>query len=1006
MGREESWDDKAPVDARADGMHAGSGNLRGQRGAKGDARAGVGRRCKVTAPARPATASILFAAFACAAVVAVAAVTMAVVTPAASDTAAIYTTDDVAAGIAGVNTAHADTAAYVDSVRFIQYLDENTALEEVRSGNLDMYYFRISSDRLETHQSRENLGVYESTGGSYSILANPAVSGISFNPLQNREVRFALNYLVDRSLIVNELMGGYGMPIISHYGPSDPEYLTVIEQLAAFDFGYNPALAERAISGRLSEMGADRTDGTWEMDGEPVTLTVFIRSDDPVRKAIGEILVSELERIGFAVKKEFGDLNKAFVVVYGSNPADLEWHLYTEGWARSAFVRYDSTGLAQMYSPWFSNMPGFNDPTYWNYENGKMDNLTQRIYTGSFAGKDERAELIRGAVTEGVSESVRIFLASKTDQYVTHESVSGVVNDFGAGLPSRFTPINARIPSPGGDDGGELRIGVKQIYQGSWNPVMGFRDAYSNQIGTLLSDPATFKHPYTGKTIPVRADWNVTTAGPDGVLEVADDAVVWNPESREWQRVEAGSNATSMVTFRYALGNWHHGPPMDMLDIVHSFYFAAEWGAQTGPDDATFDTEFTSIVAPRVETIKGIRPVSHDTIEVYADYWHFDEGEIAQWAAPAVTMPWEMMAAMEGVVTDGKASFSRSGAASKGTGWLSVILPNDAELIRGHLESMRDAGHVPAALARGAVTGAPAGAQDGDHTGRYEASISWIDRTGHAMVGNGPFYLDAYSPESRSIRIVAFDDDAYPFERGSWSGFERAAFPTINGVNLAGVVIRGEEMTAEVAASNADAILYFLASGSGDVIASGTIPVADGREALPAPSSPSSPSSPSPVTTITIAADDTARLDEGGNTIRIFALSEAVLRPDAYETGFLAVTSRAAVGGGSTDADGALVPASPGGGWTSKGAEGTGPPAGLASEAQQQWWRGWQQQQQQAETTDYTAWLLPALLLAAAGLAVLGAAVRSKRKSTPGRKRRSHAPAEGGASATGSSAGQ
>ena len=42
--------------------------------------------------------------------------------------------------------AFAEKGTFVDQIQFIQYLDENTALEEVRNGNLDMYYFRISSD--------------------------------------------------------------------------------------------------------------------------------------------------------------------------------------------------------------------------------------------------------------------------------------------------------------------------------------------------------------------------------------------------------------------------------------------------------------------------------------------------------------------------------------------------------------------------------------------------------------------------------------------------------------------------------------------------------------------------------------------------------------------------------------------------------------------------------------------------------------------------------------------
>jgi peptide/nickel transport system substrate-binding protein len=74
------------------------------------------------------------------------------------------------------NESFAEKNTFVDSIKFIQYLDENTALEEVRNGNLDMYYYRISSDRLEDNQAREGLKVFDSTGGSYSLLVNPSES--------------------------------------------------------------------------------------------------------------------------------------------------------------------------------------------------------------------------------------------------------------------------------------------------------------------------------------------------------------------------------------------------------------------------------------------------------------------------------------------------------------------------------------------------------------------------------------------------------------------------------------------------------------------------------------------------------------------------------------------------------------------------------------------------------------------------------------------------------------
>jgi len=433
----------------------------------------------------------------------------------------------------------AEKNTFFDSVKFIQYLDENTALEEIRNGNLDMYYFTISPDRLENDQNRNGLQVFDSTGGSYSILINPAESQ-KFNPFSSKDTRFALNYLVDRKLIVNELMGGYGSPIISYYSPSDPEYLTVIEQLEAYNFRYNPTLANEIISKNLNEKGVNKINEKWQINGTPIEITIFIRSDDPVRKSIGEILSVELERIGFTVKKEFGDLNKAFVVVYGSNPSDVKWNLYTEGWGRSAFVKYDSVGLGQMYSPWFSNMPGFNDPSYWNYENERLDSLTQKIYTGDFETSEERTKLIQDAVSEGINESVRIFLASKIDQYVVNEKTSGIVNDFGAGVPSRFTPINAK----NGNE--ELVVGVKQIYQGAWNPVMGLTDSYSRHIWGIISDPATFKHPFTGETFPIRATWEVENEGPNYKINIPQEAMMWNPIIQKWENA-AGSEMIPQI---------------------------------------------------------------------------------------------------------------------------------------------------------------------------------------------------------------------------------------------------------------------------------------------------------------------------------------------------------------------------------------------------------------------------------------------------------------------------
>lgn len=754
----------------------------------------------------------------------------------------------------------AEQGTFVDKVQFIQYLEESTALEEVKKGNLDIYYSRIPIELIQEQESLRNLQVFYTTGGSYSVLVNPAV-GEKFNPFSFQQIRFALNYMIDRKLIVDELMGGNGVIMTSNYGPFDPDYLLIVDELEKFHFRYNPELANDMITKTLVENGAKKIDGKWSYDGEPVEITIFIRNDDPVRKSIGEVISAELEKIGFAVKKDFGDLNKAFVVVYGSDPAELKWSMYTEGYAgRSAFVKYDPLGLAQMYAPWFSNMPGFNNPTYWNYENKKIDDLTQKIYSGNFTSSEQRAELIRAATKEGMSDSVRIFLASKVDPFVANKKVGGIINDFGGGITTRFTPINART------DDGELKIGVKQIYQGAWNPIAGLGDAYSKNIWDTLYDPGIFKNPYSGENFAVREDWKVETAGPSGVLDVPVDTINWNSDLQKWMTVEPNTKAVSKITFDLMLGNWHHGQKMDLNDVLYSAYFTQEWGSQSKENDKTFDPDFSPSASQVAQTLVGIRPINEHTIEVYVNYWHFDESEIAGWSGMWVAMPWEIMYAMEQAVLDGEASFSRTDSQAKSLNWLSLIIPRDATVIRQNLEDFLTSKKNPVALSM-------LENQQQYYDSRYLSAINWIKERNHAVISNGPFYLESYSPDARTITIRAFDDVTYPFVAGHWSEFEHVSLPKIIKIDMPDEIVKGKTVEIPIQTTDASQIHYFINDAAGDQVDSGILLIQDDR------------------TRIILSDQITSNLGLGGNDLKMYAISDSVLRPDIYTTSFLAVES-------------------------------------------------------------------------------------------------------------------
>ncbi|HEX7180047.1 MAG TPA: ABC transporter substrate-binding protein, partial [Nitrososphaeraceae archaeon] len=143
--------------------------------------------------------------------------------------------------------------AYTDNIRFIQYLDGNTALRDIKAGNLDMYYFRIPLETVASISNDTNVKIYEKNAGSLAFLLNPATSKNPniLNPFQFEEIRFAVNYLINREFIVDEILNGYGSAQIDPFGISSPEYEALIPILESYNFKYNPNLAKDIIEKTL-----------------------------------------------------------------------------------------------------------------------------------------------------------------------------------------------------------------------------------------------------------------------------------------------------------------------------------------------------------------------------------------------------------------------------------------------------------------------------------------------------------------------------------------------------------------------------------------------------------------------------------------------------------------------------------------------------------------------------------------------------------------------------------
>ena len=760
--------------------------------------------------------------------------------------------------------------AYTDNLQFIQYLDGNIALHDIQAGNLDTYFFRIPLETVASISKDPNVKIYEKNAGSFGFLLNPAPSKNPniLNPFQFKEIRFAVNYLINREFVVDEILNGYGSVQIDPFGISSPEYEALIPVIESYNFKYNPSLAKGIIEKSLISHGATKLDGKWTYNGSPISIKLMIRSDDLPRKSMGEMLANELEKIGFTVQRDYGDLNKANLVVYGKDPQELSWQVYTEGFGgTSQFVRYNPSTAAQMYSPYFGSMPGRGNPSFWNYQNSTLDKITQSIEFSNFTSEEERNELLRQALTLGIQESVRLFVAQNIDPYAASSSIKGLINDFGAGISTSKSLINARSIK----NTSSINVGVKEVYQGAWNNVGGCNDIYCTNILSLVSDSPTSRNPYTGEVIPLRNEWtNITTMGPEKRLAVDNDAVTWNPSDQKWEDV--GKNTSkSKVTLHLVFSNWQNGQAMNKADLIYQLYFPYEWSSKINSTDQTYDPEFAQPAQVALKYLRGTKFLNNSTLVSFVDYWHFDKKEIADFASVWATSPWEVNAAIERLVKNGVFAYSRTEATVKNIEWLSLIIPSHAQAIKQELEKMKAEGFVPAPL-KGMVSVDEA-------LKRYDASIKWITEHNHAIIGNGPYEIKNYNPAGRVISLAAFRDSSYPFPKGYWSIYESPKLAKFEKVQYPKIVTRGLplKISGNVTIggnyiSNAT-LTYFIFDKDNHQVTQGTGKWIDDNGNF----------------LIAINGSSTKAMSIGPNNFQLFVKSNYALRPDIYSGIFISV---------------------------------------------------------------------------------------------------------------------
>ncbi|MBX3072105.1 MAG: hypothetical protein KF883_16485 [Thermomicrobiales bacterium] len=648
--------------------------------------------------------------------------------------------------------------AATDTITFTAFNVDQAPLN-IQNGDMDLYLFGLKTAGAQSLDGAEGVRLIDAPASTLSLILNPAPAPEgSFNPFSVREIRYAMQSLIDRDFIANDIYQGRALPMLTNISPLDYDQLTIFPIVGAGNIRYDPDLANQQIGEAMEANGATLENGQWTFNGSPVMIKIVTRVEDE-RREIGDLVRSVLESSGFQVQPIYQQFGPATLAVYASDPRTFQWHIYTEGWGRGAPVRYDDAGINQFAAPWLGNMPGWQEVGFWQYQNETLDEVGKRLYRGEFTSREDRDQLYMQMTATALEESVRVWLVTAMQSFPVSTAIEHLTEDLVSGPRNTFALRGAEIP---GSD--TIRVGNLWVWteRTTWNPIGGFGDVYSSDIYKNMVDPTIINHPFSGLPSPFRVDYTVETAGPDGTLPVPESAVMWDAAQDVWAPVASGTVAKSKVVFdytKYLQTTWQHGPAITMADVIYPI----AQGYEIAFDDAKvqIETAMGITARPLYETFQGY-VFGESTVEVYVDYWHFEEGYIASYASPSgVSTPWEVLAAMDDVVFEKRqGAYSDTAAARFSVPWISLVTESDARLVLRSIQQAKRETRIPAGVfdVGGATIVTPEEAE-----ARYDACDEWFDATNLLVIANGPYQLTDYDPPAQFAQLDAFRPEGYPF---------------------------------------------------------------------------------------------------------------------------------------------------------------------------------------------------------------------------------------------------
>jgi len=689
----------------------------------------------------------------------------------------------------------ARTGAWLDEIVFSVEPSQGAAIAKLQANEIDVFANSVGDPALfDQVKADANLKYYQSYGLYFDLTFNhggeetPAFFDDGrLNPFGVTAIRQAMQWLIDRDYIANELLGGLAVPKYSIVTAAFPDYTKMSEFFADFEetWGYDYDKAKQVITDEMVKLGAWLENGKWMYVGEPVVIKALIRENQ--RTLIGNYVADQLESVGFTVVRRYG-VSRELGPVWQREDLELgNWSFYTGGWIGGQVVRDVSGSFDQYYSSRVMSYVPWQNVTWPTVLDTTSDRLGRRDYNDLV----ERNTLLETVLT-AANEFTNImwivdeagFQPTRANVALAADLAGGIAYATLAGLTFQFQEAGVPV------EGGTLRIAQPDLFVDPVNPVAGSNWVFQQFPSRITGDFGLATDPVDGLYWPLkaeRAEVTVLTGLPVGVtntswctLKFADEIKVptdawvdWDAETQTFitaaQKYPEGLTAKRKSVEYYPADLFttpcHDGSTLSIGDFV--MYIILYFFDQGKPESAIYDEVQVAALSSFLESFRGMRITSQNplTIEYYSDIWYID----AEWGVADI-FPfygygeglWHVLAPAILAEANKQMAFSLDKATLLNVEWTGYWSGPCLDILAQNLDQAIADKWIPYAPTLGQYVTEQEALQ------RYANLKAWYAAHNHFAVGTGPYYLDrAYTTEQVIVlkRFDAYPEDSDLFQR-------------------------------------------------------------------------------------------------------------------------------------------------------------------------------------------------------------------------------------------------